>query len=136
VSTKLLSSIIIVLLGCLGFAFFSVLQNKSESNASVQEDSVVLGGKKPDTEERPPKPQASTLVFTNAENKEVGRLIIGDVITFSGELDTSGLIFASYVANQLTVNCEKLKIGSPISLSKPPESSSPPAEASVPSKKK
>lgn len=106
---KALISVIIAVIFLSGIGVFVGLNNlylpqlsaHEEVEGPPEENTLVVG-----ENSKNEKPKDSILSFTDRDGKEIGRLIIGDKISFQGAVDASGMIFLGYVSQKLNLECD------------------------------
>ena len=106
---KALISMIITVIFLSGIGVFVGLNNlylpqlsaHEEVEGPPEENTLVVG-----ENSKNEKPKDSILSFTDRDGKEIGRLIIGDKISFQGAVDASGMIFLGYVSQKLNLECD------------------------------
>lgn len=101
-----------LILGSVGWSMYTKTLVTDTHNHGVTSKDIPPSAVALKTEEGKEKP--SVLQFTNNKNEPIGQLTITDSISFQGQLDTSGLIFMSYVATQMGLHCDELKEKSPV----------------------
>lgn len=113
------------LLMLLGFFTYNEYKDVHEAVASVPTletkpqtttDTKTPTNVDPANNTNPPNvPKSSIIAFTDEDKDVVGRLILKDgVLSFEGALDTSGILFMSYIASQMGLHCDELKEKYPI----------------------